>query len=71
MGKVSKGVSCGVNGCGNSAARSLNADKVKQAGLEVESGKRAYLCNEHYKQWKKEMKQSKSDDVSLRYRGGF
>lgn len=70
MGKVSKGVSCSVSGCGNNAARSLNADKVKQAGLEIgPSLKRAYLCNDHYKEWKKEMKQSKSDDVSLRYGG--
>ena len=70
MGKVSKGVSCSVSGCGNNAARSLNADKVKQAGLEIGSGsKRAYLCNDHYKEWKKEMKQNKSDDVSLRYGG--
>jgi len=70
VGKVSKGISCSVNGCSNNAARSLNTDKVKQAGLEVDSGsKRAYLCNDHYKQWKKEVKQSKSDDVSLRYGG--
>jgi len=72
MGKVSKGISCSVSGCGNNAARSLNADKVKEAGLEVGSGsKRAYLCNDHYKQWKKEFKQSKKDDLSLRYKGGF
>ena len=70
MGKVSKGVSCSVSGCSNNAVRSLNADKVKQAGLDIGSGsKRAYLCNDHYKEWKKEMKQSKSDDVSLRYGG--
>ncbi len=70
MGKVSKGVSCSVSGCSNNAARSLNADKVKQAGLDIDSSsKRAYLCDDHYKKWKKEMKQSKSDDVSLRYGG--
>jgi len=70
MGKVSKGISCSVSGCGNNAARSLNADKVKDAGLEIDAAsKRAYLCSDHYKQWKKEVKQSKSDDVSLRYGG--
>ncbi len=72
MGKVSKGISCSVSGCGNNAIRSLNADKVKEAGLDVGSGsKHAYLCHDHYKQWKKEFKKSKSDDISLRYSGSF
>ncbi len=70
MGKVSKGIGCSVSGCSNNAARSLNADKVKDAGLEIAAAsKRAYLCSDHYKEWKKEVKQSKSDDVSLRYGG--
>lgn len=72
MGKISKGIGCSVNGCSNSAVRSLNADKVKDSGLDIGSGsKRAYLCNDHYKQWKKEFKQSKKDDIALRYSGGF
>ncbi|MEM2855705.1 MAG: hypothetical protein QW416_01195 [Candidatus Nitrosocaldaceae archaeon] len=68
MGKVSKGVSCSVEGCSENAVRSLDAAKVRQAGLDITTSKRAYLCNEHYKQWKKEMKHSNSDDLSLRYR---
>lgn len=68
MGRVSKGVLCSVEGCSNNAARSLDAGKARQGGLDVSGSKRVYICSEHYKQWKKEMKQSKSDDISLRYR---
>ncbi len=71
MGKISKGISCSVGGCSNSAIRSLSASKVKETGLSVGDSKRAYLCTEHYKEWKKAVKQSKSDDVALRYGGGF
>ncbi|MFQ5941206.1 MAG: hypothetical protein ACE5KA_05865 [Nitrososphaerales archaeon] len=72
MGKISKGVNCSVNACNNSAVRSLNSNRVKDVGLTVNTGtKQSYLCKEHYKEWKKEMKQSKKDDVSLRYGGGF
>lgn len=69
MGKVSKGVSCSVEGCTNNAIRSIDAAKVRKVGLEVSASKRAYLCNEHYKLWKKEIKHNKTnDDISLRYR---
>ena len=69
MGKVSKGVTCSVNGCSNNAVRSLDAGRARRGGLDIaSSSRRVYLCQEHYKQWKKEMKQSKSDDISLRYR---
>jgi len=72
MGKISKGVTCSVNGCNNAAVRSLSTNRIKDAGLDVDASKRqSYLCKEHYKEWKKEMKQSKSDYVSLRYGGGF
>lgn len=72
MGKISKGVSCSIDGCNKNAIRSLSTSRVKQAGLDVDAGSRqAYLCKDHYKEWKKEVKQSKSDDVSLRYGGGF
>jgi hypothetical protein len=67
MGKVGKGVTCSVQGCSNNAVRSLDSSKVKGSGLDIDSGKRAYLCEEHYKQWKKLSKQSKSDDLRLRY----
>ena len=53
MGKVKKGVKCSVKGCNEDAVRSLNVAKVKNAGLDVEDGRRAYLCKEHYKEFKK------------------
>jgi len=33
--------------------RSLPADAVIRAGLNVEGGRRAYLCREHYKEYKR------------------
>jgi hypothetical protein len=72
MGKISKGVNCSVDGCAKPAVRSLSTTRVKEAGLDVDAGsKQSYLCRDHYKEWKKEMKQSGKDDVSLRYGGGF
>ena len=71
MGKVSKGIKCSVNNCNNNSVRSLSTNRVKDVGLDVYSGsKQSYLCKEHYKQWKKVMKQEKKDDISLRYGGG-
>jgi hypothetical protein len=48
-----------VSGCGKDAARSLSAEKVKMAGVKVGSEKRAYLCREHYKEYKKKTKKDK------------
>lgn len=59
MGKVSKGVKCSVEGCGKEAARSLPVDKVTSAGLKVQSTRRAYLCRDHYKSFKKATKGEK------------
>ena len=59
MGRVAKGVKCSVSGCGNEAVRSLSTEKVKTAGLNVGSEKRAYLCKEHYKEYKKKTKKDK------------
>ena len=53
MGKISKGQKCSVIGCDAPAVRSLPADAVLKAGLNVEGGRRAYLCREHYKEYKK------------------
>jgi hypothetical protein len=52
-------VKCSVSGCGAEAVRSLSAAKVKSAGLKVGSEKRAYLCKEHYKEYKKKTKKDK------------
>ncbi len=59
MGRVSKGVKCSVTGCGKDAVRSLPTDKVMAAGLKVGEVRRAYLCHEHYKEFKKNTKQDR------------
>jgi hypothetical protein len=59
LGRVGKGVKCSVSGCGQDAVRSLSAEKVRHAGLRVGSEKRAYLCKEHYKEYKKKTKKDK------------
>jgi hypothetical protein len=53
MGRVNKGVKCSVKGCNEEAMRYLSAAKVKSAGLDVETSRRAYICKEHYKEFKK------------------
>jgi hypothetical protein len=61
MGRVDKGVRCSVSGCSRDAARSISSEKAKSAGLNVGSGqKRAYLCREHYKEFKKKTKKDKT-----------
>jgi len=63
LGRIDKGVKCIVSGCGREAARSISTDKVKSAGLKVGSSeKRAYLCREHYKEFKKKTKKDKTLD---------
>lgn len=52
MGKINKGVKCSVKNCNMDAIRSVNSDKAKNARLDVE-GRRAYLCKNHYKDYKK------------------
>lgn len=61
MGRVERGISCGVSGCPNKAERSLSKEQLAGSGLTAEGeGRRAYLCHDHYKTWKKAMKKSKS-----------
>ena len=63
MGRIEKGVNCSVSGCKNEAARSFLTDKVKAAGLSVSSQeKHAYICKEHYKEYKKKTKKDKTLD---------
>jgi thymidine kinase len=63
LGRIEKGVKCSVSGCGREAVRSISTDKVKSAGLKVGSSeKRAYLCREHYKEFKKKTKKDKKLD---------
>jgi thymidine kinase len=60
LGRIDKGVKCSVSGCGREAVRSLSTEKVRSAGLNVGSSeRRAYLCKEHYKEYKKKTKKDK------------
>lgn len=69
MGRISKGVKCSVSGCGKDATRSISAGKVRSAGLKIGSGeRRAYLCKEHYKEYKKKTKKEKKVE-QWRYKG--
>jgi len=69
LGRVDKGVRCSVSGCSKAAIRSLSSEKVKSAGLNVDSGeRRAYLCKEHYKDYKKRTRKEKMLE-KWRYRG--
>jgi len=58
VGRISKGTKCSVAGCDDDAVRSVSLPKAKSAGLDVE-GKRAYLCKDHYKEFKKGSKKDK------------
>ena len=63
LGRISKGVKCSVSGCSREAVRSISTEKARSAGLNVGSGeKRAYLCREHYKEFKKKTKKDKTMD---------
>ena len=60
MGKVDKGVSCSVAGCSEKAVRSLSRSELAGSGLNVGGeGRRAYLCRDHYKTWKKATKKDR------------
>ncbi len=67
MGKVSKGAKCSVEGCGKEATRSLHIDSVTAAGLKAQGTRRAYLCRDHYKDYKKATRKEKMLD-KWRYR---
>jgi hypothetical protein len=66
LGRIGKGTKCSVDKCDENAIRSVNGPKAKAAGLEVE-GRRAYLCKEHYKEYKKG---SRKDRQIERWRHG-
>ncbi len=68
MGRVDKGQKCSVSGCAKEAARSISGEKVRLAGLKVGSEKRAYLCKDHYKEYKKKTKKDKQLE-KMRYMG--
>ncbi len=55
---------CAVVGCDNEAVRSLSRRKVADAltDAEVKEGRRAGLCRDHYKQYKKATKVDRTID---------
>ena len=57
---MEKGVNCSVQGCDESAQRSMSGIKARMAtDLLVNSNKRIYLCRTHYKEWKKSTKEDR------------
>jgi hypothetical protein len=74
MGKTKTGITCSVEGCTEPAARSFAADKVtvafRTASLSLKAGRtrRAYLCDKHYKVFKKQQRTEKKVE-KWRYSG--
>jgi hypothetical protein len=60
MGRINKGVKCSVTKCDKDAIRSLSSGKVTTAGLKIGEKRRAYLCKEHYKKYKKASKKDRT-----------
>jgi hypothetical protein len=60
LGRIDKGVKCSVSGCEKDAIRSIAAGKVTAAGLKIDVERRAYLCKEHYKEFKKATKKDRT-----------
>jgi len=61
LGKVDKGIGCGVTGCRNQAERSISRAETGGSGLSLGGdGRRVYLCRDHYKVWKKATKKSRN-----------
>jgi hypothetical protein len=54
---------CCVPGCGSPSARSLARVEARKVYTDLsEQGRRAPLCREHYKRWKKETKDARRLD---------
>lgn len=59
MGKIARGVLCSVSGCGEKAVKSLSAQRVARVlKVKAERG-RVYLCEEHYKEFKKKTREER------------
>jgi hypothetical protein len=52
---------CAIPGCGGASVRSLARSEVRKAFPKLsEEGRRAPLCKDHYKQWKKATKEERT-----------
>ncbi|MEF8873452.1 MAG: hypothetical protein V5A88_02140 [Candidatus Thermoplasmatota archaeon] len=60
--KRKKEKTCDVKGCDEDKKKSLSATKVtKKTDLDIDSsGRKAYLCKEHYKKYKKATKEERT-----------
>ena len=68
MGKVSKGVKCSVVGCENRAVKSVSAQGIPSSMKVEATGRRAYHCEKHWKEFKKLTKDERRIE-RLRYTG--
>jgi hypothetical protein len=59
MGKIEKGVNCSIEGCKNMAVRSVSGIRVEASGLAVKDIRRAYLCESHYREFKKRSREER------------
>ena len=65
VGKVKQGAVCSVRGCEEQATRSVSADKGREAlqgagaSFEDDRARRLFLCQKHYKVYKKQTKKDK------------
>ena len=61
LGRVDKKVTCSVDKCEKPAERSISHELVTKSGLKLKKNKikKAYLCKEHYKEYKKKSKQDR------------
>ena len=59
MGKISKGAKCSVIECNEFAIRSITSSRVKSVGLNISDSRRTYLCEKHYKEYKKGSKRER------------
>ena len=64
MGRIERGVNCSVNGCTNTAERSISGSKASMASdlIVNTANKRVYLCKQHYKEWKKATKEDRENE---------
>jgi hypothetical protein len=64
MGRIDKGVSCSVQGCDQTAERSMSGSKASMAlNMDLDStSKRIYLCKAHYREWKKASKNERENE---------
>jgi hypothetical protein len=53
-----KAEKCGIAGCEKPAERSVSKQAVEKAGMKManEDARRAHLCKDHYRQYKKTTK---------------